>query len=74
MSNITAYDFSRFQSEDYGFGTGSTAEALREIADRIASGVINVQKVHVTSIARGDEFTESVLVLRFDERQSEIHR
>lgn len=68
--NITAYDFSKRQNEAFSFGTGSAAQALREIADRIDSGVIQVHKVHVTSIARGDEFTESVIVMRFDERQS----
>lgn len=73
MTAITAYDFARGQtgsSGAYAFGTAGAAKALRALADRIEAGKVNVEKVHVTTIARGDEFTESVLVMRFEEKLS----
>lgn len=70
MSMITAYDFARKQSGDYSFGTNDTAKALRDLAARIDAGGVIVEKVHVSTIARSEEFTETVLVLRFEEKQS----
>lgn len=67
--NLTAYDFAKTQGDAYRFGTGNAAAALRALADRIDAGTVIVEKVHVTSIARGDEFTETVLVLRFEEKK-----
>lgn len=64
---ITAYDFAQTQGGSYRFGTGDAATALRALADRIEAREVNVNKVHVASIARGDEFTETVLVMRFEE-------
>lgn len=69
MSVITAYDFAE-KSNGWAFGAAESAKALRELADRIDAGRVTVEKVNVTTIARGDEFTESVIVMRFDERQS----
>lgn len=68
MNAITAYDFAKPEGDTYRFGTGNAAPALRALADRIDASAVIVEKVHVTSIARGDEFTETVLVLRFEER------
>ncbi len=73
MSNLTAYDFAKGQTGPSGtwtFGTENSAQALRALADRIDAGQVIVEKVHVTTIARGDEFTETVLVLRFEEKSS----
>lgn len=67
--NLTAYDFAEPEGDTYRFGTGNSAAALRALADRIEAREVNVQKVHVSSIARGDEFAETVLVLRFEERK-----
>lgn len=68
MSTITAYDFAQTQGGSYRFGTGDAASALRTLADRIDARDVIVEKVHVSTIARSDEFTETVLVLRFEER------
>lgn len=65
---LTAYDFAKPQGDTYRFGTGDSANALRALAARIDARDVIVEKVHVSSIARGDEFTETVLVLRFEER------
>lgn len=70
MNAITAHDFAREMPAGYRFGTADAARALRDLADRIDAGNAIVEKVHVTTIARGDEFTESVLVLRFEEKMS----
>lgn len=70
-STISAYDFATAQpvgSSAYAFGTNDTAKALRALADRIDVGQINVEKVNVTTIARGDKFTETALVMRFEEK------
>lgn len=69
MSMITAYDFAKVQSGTYTFGTNDASKALRELADRIDAGRVIVEKVNVTTVARAEEFTETVLVMRFEESQ-----
>lgn len=69
MSVITAYDFAE-KSNGWAFGAAESAKALRELADRIDAGRVTVQKVNVTTIARGDEFTTTVMVMRFEERSA----
>lgn len=39
-------------------------------ASRHDAGKATVEKVHVITIARGDDFTESVFVMRFEEKLS----
>ena len=68
MSTLTAYDFARTQSGLYTFGTDDASKALRELADRIDAGRVIVEKVNVTTVARADAFTETVLVMRFEEQ------
>lgn len=70
MTVTTAHDFALEQSGMYAFGTNGAAKALRDLADRIDAGRVIVEKVNVTTIARSDEFTESVLVMRFEEKLS----
>lgn len=67
--SISAYDFAADVAHGFMFGTAESASALRALADRIEAQEVFVQKVHVSSIARGDEFTETVLVLRFEEKK-----
>lgn len=66
--HISAYDFGEEVSAgSYRFGLSRSPQALRALADRIEAREVDVQKVHVATIARDDSFTDTVLVIRFSE-------
>lgn len=64
---VTAYDFANRDQSGYHFGVGDTANGLRALAARIEARACVIEKVHVNTISDGNEFTRSVLVIRFSE-------
>lgn len=65
---VSGYDFAS-AGDRHPFGTLNTAEALRNLADRIERQEVGVSEVRVSSIAHGDDFAETEIVLRLYEQR-----